>query len=92
MAAYKAVMSAGHECVGGTCGSDIVSSAAHVLGMRGVCEMCMCLARGSGGGQWIRELDLGFINPVGTGNVGCVSAFELRWCGWGVVRGLGPGS
>ena len=47
-------MSAGHECLGGTRGSYIVSSAAEVLwmsvvhGMRGiggVCEMCMYLAR-----------------------------------------------
>ena len=43
------MVSAGH--VGGTRGSSIVSSAADVLwmsvvrGMRGVCEMCMCLAR-----------------------------------------------
>ena len=45
------VVNAGHECVGGTRGSGIVSSAAHVLGMivvrgmRGVCEVCMCLIR-----------------------------------------------
>ena len=31
---------AGCECMGGTCGSGIVSSVV------GVCEMCMCLARG----------------------------------------------
>ena len=46
------VMSVGH--MGRTRGSDSVSSAAHVLGMRvvrgvrvvdGVCEMCMRLAR-----------------------------------------------
>ena len=52
------VVSAGH--VGGTRGSGIVSSAADVLcmsvvrGMRGVggiCEMCMCLARGGVGGE-----------------------------------------
>ena len=51
------MVSAGH--VGGTRGSGIVSSAADVIwisvvrGMRGVgevCEMCMCLARGSVGG------------------------------------------
>ena len=51
------VVSTVHECMGGTRGSSIVSSAADVLGMsvvRGmrrvggrVCEMCMCLARGS---------------------------------------------
>ena len=46
-------MSAWHEYVGGTRGSGMVSSAADVLGlnvvrgMRGVGEMCMCLARGS---------------------------------------------
>ena len=38
----------------------------------GVCEMCMCLARGSvggEGGEWIKGLGLGFTNPVGTGGV-----------------------
>ena len=48
------MVSAGH--VGGTPGSGIMSSSADVLGMsvvrgmRGigrVCEMCMCLARGT---------------------------------------------
>ena len=41
------MVSAGH--VSGTRGSDIVYNAADVLGMSGVggvCEMCMCLARG----------------------------------------------
>ena len=36
----------------------------------GVCEMLMCLAQGSVGGEgseWIRVLDLGFTNPVGVG-------------------------
>ena len=43
-------MGVGHEFVGGTCGSGIVSTAANVLGMsvvhgiRGVGEMCVCLA------------------------------------------------
>ena len=55
-----AVVSAGHQCVGGTHGSGIVSSAADVLemsvlrGMRGVggaCEMGMCLSRGGVG--WV---------------------------------------
>ena len=49
------VVSAGHECVRGTRRSGIVSSTADVLGMSvergmtgvgGVCEICMCLARG----------------------------------------------
>ena len=42
------VVSAGHEYVGGTRDSGIVSSASDVHGMRGVggvCEMCMCMAR-----------------------------------------------
>ena len=48
--------------VDGTCGSDIVSSAADVLGtsvvrgMRGVggvCEMCMCLAWGDVVGEGV---------------------------------------
>ena len=40
-------VSAGHEYMGGTDGSDCVCSADDVLGMRGigeVCEMCMYLA------------------------------------------------
>ena len=50
------MVSAGH--VGGTPGSGIASSAADVLrmsvvrgmsGVGGVCEMCMCLARGGVG-------------------------------------------
>ena len=46
-----------------------------VRGMRrvdGVCEMCMCLARGGVGGEegeGMRGLGLGFTNPVGTGEV-----------------------
>ena len=91
-------MSARH--VGGIRGSSIVSSAADVLwmsvvrGMRGVggvCEMCMCLARGGvggEGGEWMRELGLGFTNPVGTGGVldvclGCggVGGVGGKWVG-----------
>ena len=59
-------------------GTHIVSSATTVLGMivapvmrgvAGVCEMCMWLAQGGIGGDWIRGLGLGFTNPVGTGGV-----------------------
>ena len=32
-----------------------------------MCEMFMCLARGSVGGEWIRGLVFGFANPVGIG-------------------------
>ena len=35
-------------------------------GIGGVCDMCMCLALGGVGGERIRGLVLGFINPVGT--------------------------
>ena len=61
--------------------------------------MCMCLARGwvgGVGGEWVRELGLGFTNPERTwGNGICVCV--LRWCGWswegvGCDSGFGPGS
>ena len=65
-------------CMCGTHGSGVLSSTGDVLEMsvvRGVgevCDMCMCLARGcvgGEGGEWMRELCLGFTNPVGTGGV-----------------------
>ena len=55
-------------CMSGTRGSGVLSS----TGVGGVCDMCMCLARGSVGGEgseWMRELGLRFTNPVGTGGV-----------------------
>ena len=48
------MVSAGYEYMGGTCGSDIVSSAADVLEMRGVGGLCknfICVAW-SGGLFW----------------------------------------
>ena len=93
------MVSAGH--VGGTRGSGIVSSAADVLWVRGVsevCDMCMCLALGGvggEGGEWMRGLGLGFTNLVRTGRVldvclclGCHGA-----CGVGgeLVGGLDQG-
>ena len=48
------MVSVGH--VGGTRGSGTVSSAADVLWMRGVsevCEMCVCLARGGVGEEGV---------------------------------------
>ena len=55
----------------GTRGSGVLSSTGYMLvrGVSGVCDMCMCLARGGvggEGGEWMRELGLGFTNPVGT--------------------------
>ena len=56
----EVAVSAGHEYVGGTRGSGIVSSATDMLWLScsawkwrvgGVCEMCMCLARGGVGGE-----------------------------------------
>ena len=38
------------------------------------------------------RLGFDFTNSVGTGGVGRVSVFWLRWCRWGVGRGLGTGS
>ena len=73
-------------CMSGTRGSGVLSSTGDVLvrGVGGVCDMCMCLARGGvggEGGEWMRELGLGFTNPLGTGgSVGHVSVFWLRWC------------
>ena len=78
-------MSAWHEYVSNTRGSGCVSNVADVLGVvpgvisiGGVCEMCMCLARGVIGGEWgewIRKLSLGFTKPVGTGGVLCVCLY-----------------
>ena len=58
-------------CKSGTCGSGVLSSTGDVLvrGVGGVCDMCMCLARGGEGGECMRGLGLGFTNPVGTGCV-----------------------
>ena len=61
-------------CMSGTRGSGVLSSTGDVLvrGVGGVCDMCMCLARGGVGGEegeWMRELGLGF--PILWGQVEC---------------------
>ena len=93
------MVSAGH--VGGTHGSDIVCSAADVLwmsvvrgmlGVGGVCEMCMCLTRARRGCRWglvDERIGFGLYQSCGNrGSVGRVSVFWLRWCRLGVCRGL----
>ena len=50
-----------------------------------MCEMCMCLTRDGVGGR----IGLGLHQSCqNMGSVGRVSLFGLRWCRWGVVRGL----
>ena len=59
-----------------------------VRGVGGMCEMGMCLARGRVGivgGEWLRGLSFGIINPVGTGGV-----WDMCMClGCGGVGGVG---
>ena len=81
-------------CMSGARGSGVLSSTGDVLemsvvrGVGGVYDMCMCLARGGvgeKGGEWMRELGLGFTNPVGTGGV-----LDMCLCfGCGGVGGIG---
>ena len=76
------MVSAGH--VGATRGSGIMASAADVLGISvvhgmrgvgGVCEMCMCLAKGCVGGE-----RFGLYQSCGNRkSVGCVSVFAMVW-------------
>ena len=71
----------------GTRGSGVPSSTCDMIarGAGGLCDMCMCLARGGVGGEWTRELGLGFTNPVGTGGV-----LDMCLClGCGGVGGAG---
>ena len=86
-------------CMSGIRGSGVLSSTGDVLvrGVGGVCDMCMCVDLGGGGVdgcELMRELGLGFTNPVGTwGVLDMCFVSWLRWCGWcrwGVGRGLGP--
>ena len=57
-------------CMSGTRGSGVLSSTGDVLemsvviGVGGVCDMCMSLSRGGvggEGGEWVRELSLGSV-------------------------------
>ena len=81
--------------MGGIRGSCVLSSAGDVLemsvvrGVCGVCDMCMCLARGGVGRVGVRGLGLGVTNPGGTGGKWDMCVFWLRRCG---VGGVGGGS
>ena len=75
-------------CMSGTRGSGVLSSTGDVLvrGVGGVCDMCMCLARGGvdgEGGECIRELGLGFTNPVcgryHKSRLSCLKLSDLDW-------------
>ena len=60
-----------------------------VRGMKGGCEVCMCLSRGGVGGEGGSvDKRVGFVLYQSCGNresVGRVSVFGLRWCRqWGV--------
>ena len=84
------------SCMSGTRGSCVLSSTGDMLvrGVGGVCDMCLCLARGGVGGEGgLVDERIGFwlYQSCGDrGSVGHVSVFWLRWCGWcrwGVGRG-----
>ena len=56
-------------CMSGTRGSGVLSSTGDVL-VRGVGVVCVWLgAVWVERGEWMRELGLGFTNPLGTGGV-----------------------
>ena len=78
-------------CMSGTRGSGVLSSTGDVLvrGVGGVCVTCVCVWLGvvwvERGGEWMRELVLGFPNPLGTGGV-----LDMCLCfGCGGVGGVG---
>ena len=71
---------------------DDVLEMSVVRGVGGVCEMCICLARGVLGGVGVSGLGLGFTNHAGTGGLWdvclcCGSLGGVGGSGW-----LGPGS
>ena len=71
-------------CMSGTHGSGVLSSTDDVLvrGVGGVCDMCMCLARGGVGGEGGERIGFGLYQSCeDRGNVGRVSVFWLRCCG-----------
>ena len=85
-------------CMSGTRGSGVLSSTGDVLvrGVGGVCDMCMCLARGGVGGEGgvvDERIGFGLYQSCGDrGSAGHVSVFWLRWCGVGRELGKGSGA
>ena len=87
-------------CMSGTRGSGVLSSTGDMLemsvvrGIGGVCDMCMAWGGvGGEGGEWMRELGLGFTNPVGARGVcfGCGGVGGEWVCGleqWGGVMSV----
>ena len=88
-------------CMSGTHGSGVSSSTGDVLvrGVGGVCDMCMCLARGGvggEGGEWMRELGGGVLDMClcfgcgGVGGVGgeCVGGLDKGRERWGGVMSV----
>ena len=90
-------------CMSDTRGSVVLSSTCDVLemsvvrGVGGVCDICMCLARGvvdvegvSGWENWVWL----YQSCGDRGSVGRVSVFRLQgsgWCRWEWVGGLDHG-
>ena len=77
-------------CMSGTRGSGVLSSTGDVLvrGVGGVCDMCMCLARGGvggEGGEWMRELGLGFLTCICLWQISQIQTFLFRVVGPGLV-------
>ena len=75
-------------CMSGTRGSGVLSSTGDVLvrGIGGVCDMCMCLARGGvggEGGEWMRQGTGGVLDMCLCSGCGGVGG---EW-----VEGLDPG-
>ena len=58
-------------CVIVRVGCEYAETVRGMRGVGGVCEMCMCFARGGMGmrGEYIRGCGLGFTNPMGTGGM-----------------------
>ena len=85
--------------MGGTRSSGVLASAGDVLemsvvrGVGGVCDICMCLARGGVGcvgGEWVTGLGLGVTNFGGTWGKWdmCLCLVAVMWVG-GLGQGLG---